>query len=189
MNRHQISDGTSVVHRWMADNYADSMLMGLRRIVDRNRRSFSLIRLLKDIEKNSSLLNVDRYVELWRRATASDDDVFPRMLFAKFSSDGRTLNGGKIRADVKRLQDDHEDILKLINTAIAHREDPQTSDPRSGSSSDATWADLDRLFDDVASLFNKYFDLVSPGTHVDFAPVLPAGFERAFVRMVIDDDG
>lgn len=32
---HEITDGTGIVHRWMLDNYAESMLIGLRRITDK----------------------------------------------------------------------------------------------------------------------------------------------------------
>ena len=188
-SRHEVEDGTSVVHRWMADNYADSMLMGLRRVLDDNRRSFSLIKLLEAIAKNHSLLTFDRYFELWRLRWESDDDSFPRMLYRTFSSDGRSLAAGRIRHDIRKLRGDHDDILKFIATVVAHREDAGRKDENSGPSPEVTWADLDRLFDDVTALFNKYYGLVNPGVHVDFTPVLPAGFDRAFVRMVTCSDG
>lgn len=188
-SRHEVKDGTGVVHRWMEDNYADSMLMGLRRVLDKSRQSFSLIKLLEDIARKHSLLTSDRYVELWRLRQEANDDSFPRMLYTRFSSDGRSLATSRIRDDIDRLRGDHDDLLKFIDSVVAHREDANRKDPSSGPSPEVTWADLDRLFEDVAALFNKYYDLVNPGVHVDFTPVLPAGFERALVRMVACDDG
>ena len=42
LHNRQIEDGTSIVHRWMQQNYAESMLIGLRRIVDKRKGSLSL---------------------------------------------------------------------------------------------------------------------------------------------------
>jgi hypothetical protein len=180
-------DAAGTVHQWIDDNYAESMLMGLRRVLDQARGSVSLIRLLKQIEKNHSLLTFDRYLRLCRRAMALDDDWFPRMLYAKFSSDGHSLDPARIQADIKKLQDDHAETMTYINTVVAHQEDAARKDARSGPSPEVTWANLDGLFDDVCALFTKYYDLVYPGEHVDFEPVLPYGFEQAFKRMVTTD--
>lgn len=189
LSRHQVEKGTGVVHRWMQENYADSMLMGLRRVIDRDQRTVSLIALLKEIESARAEITLDRYMALWRHTRGTDDDLFPRMLFSRFSSDGSTLDGGKIGHDIKTLCEDHIVIRTYIDKKVAHREKVDSNNPIEGPRPEVTWEDLDRLFDDVAGLFNEYNDLVNPGVHVDFAPVLPAGFRRAFLKMVVSNDG
>jgi hypothetical protein len=179
-NRAPVNDGTALVHRWMADNYADSMLMGLRRVVDGSRRSFSLIKLLEDIARESSLLTADRYLELWRHRHGSGDELFPRMLYGQFSSDNRRLDAARVRADIRRLRDKHAKILRFVDSVVAHRESSERS--AKTPAPNLSWADLNMLFQDVT-----YYSLVNPGVHTDFMPVLPAGFNQAFARMVSGD--
>jgi len=113
--------------------------------------------------------------------------LYPRALYAIFSRDGRTIDRERIRADVKKLRTDYKSVRQYINTVVAHQ---SVSDSNATTVFTAiTWEDLDNLFDEVTALFNKYYALVKPGVHVDFAPVLPAGFQRAFERMVASGDG
>lgn len=182
LNDYHIDDGTGIVHRWMQENYADSMLMGLRRILDNRRGSFSLIRLLSKLERNHALFSVDGYVRLWASQQSDIDEQFVKALYTRFSSNHRTLDRRRIQEDVKTLLARGETVLRYINTVVAHKS--ASNGDTTAAAVAITWADLDNLFDEVAGLFNKYYGLVRPGVHVDFAPVLPAGFERAFKRMI-----
>ena len=180
----EIKDGTVTVHHWMQENYADSMLIGLRRIVDKTGRSFSFVKLLERLERKRPLITFKSYVRLWNAEEHSSDQSFPKMLFSRFSSDGRTLDRKRIRADIDTLLADHEALLKYINNAIAHHADKSRTALATGPSPNLTWEDLDRLFDDITALFNKYYALVKPGVAIDFRSVLPAGYDEAFLRMV-----
>lgn len=177
-----VRDGTGIVHRWMQENYADSMLIGLRRVLDDDRKTFSLIRLLRKVQRHHSDFTLERYLQLWRLSALPVDERFAQMLYLRFSLDGRTLDRGRVHADIRRLLDDHKSVLSYINTTVAHRSAGETDSITPTTA--ISWEDLDRLFDDVASVFNKYYDLVRPGVHVDFSPVLPAGYARAFKRLV-----
>lgn len=186
VERQGITDGTVIVHHWMQENYADSMLIGLRRVVDRTGGSFSFVKLLERLEKGRPLITLDRYVQLWSGDSTPLDDSFLKMLFSEFSSDGRTLDRKKIRADIDTLLSDHDLILKYINSAIAHYSIGRLSNaPLTEPRRNLTWEDLDSLFDDITSLFNKYNALVRPGEYMDFESILPGGHEQAFHRMVI----
>lgn len=178
----EINDGTSIVHRWIQENYADSMLIGLRRILDDNRDSFSLIRLLRRVERGHALLNIDGYIQLSAGQPGQLDDWYVRALFTRFSTDGRTFDRQRIRLDIETLLANCEQVLHYINTAVAH----QTARESDATAPETiiTWGDLDTLFDSVTELFNKYYGLVRPGVHVDFEPVLPSGFTQAFTRMI-----
>jgi hypothetical protein len=187
LQRHQIRAGTAIVHRWLLDNYADSVLMALRRLLDRSRGSFSLVKLLEEVAQQHSLLTFDRYRELLGELGEGKDALFPKMLWSRFSADGRTLDRRRIHADIERLRTDHQTVLEFIDTVVAHRQNPSATDLSEGLSKEIDWPDLDRLFDDVTTLFNQYYSLVNPGVHVDFAPVLPAGYQRAFDLMMAHD--
>lgn len=183
----QIEDGTSIVHRWMQQNYAESMLIGLRRILDKRRGSVSLLKLLEELEKNHVFFTCERYLQLWSNGLPGGNDLYPRALYAIFSRDGRTIDRKRIRADIETLLTDYKSVQQYINSVVAHQ---SVSDSNATTVLTAiTWEDLDNLFDEVTTLFNKYYRLVKPGVDVDFAPVLPAGFQRAFERMVASGDG
>ena len=105
------------------------------------------------------------------------------VLYSRFTSDGRTFDHKQVDMDISELRRDNNNIIRFINAVVAHREDPARRGPRSGPSLGVDWEDLDRFFDGTTRLFNKYYSLVNPGTYVVFEPVLPAGYEQAFVAM------
>ena len=183
LQRSEINDGTGIVHRWMQENYADSMLIGLRRILDNTKGSFSLIRLLRYVQSNGDFHTVDNFIQVCT-SQHGYDDWYARALYARYSSDGCTLDRQRIEDDIKTVLAGSDGVLRYVNTVVAH----QAANANSTTPSTAiTWEDLDRLFDKITGLFNKYYDLVKPGVHIDFDPVLPAGFHRAFDRMVDGD--
>jgi hypothetical protein len=94
----------------------------------------------------------------------------------------------RVGADIDKLLGTNEATLTYVNSVIAHRRRQPKNDTTEALTEEVTWADLDRLFDDLVKLFNEYLPLVRPGVHVDVDPVMPAGYEQAFVRMVSRDD-
>ena len=181
-----IWDGTGIVHRWIQENYADSMLIGLRRILDKDKRTCSLIKLLQKVQKNHALFTFEGYLQLWSNAQPRVDDRYARALYITFSSNGRTLDKRRIEEDIKILLAGCKSVLDHINDVVAHqRRETYTT----AAVTEITWDEFDTIFTDVAALFNKYYALVKPGVHVDFEPVLPAGFEQAFARMFPPGDG
>ena len=137
--------------------------------------------MAKEIDKNCILFTVDEYLRVWKTRQGTQDDSFARILYARFSTDGRTLNRSRIQGDLNALRANAQRVLDYVNTEVAHR---TAADTTTEADTSITWEDLDELFDAITALFNKYYDLVHPGLHVDFAPVLPYGFERAFERML-----
>jgi len=97
----EIEDGTSIVHRWMQENYAHSMLIGLRRILDDSKGSFSLVKLLNKLEKHHALFTCERYLH-WSSAPSWRTELFRLGVLGWFYVAGvggssarsrRTLNG------------------------------------------------------------------------------------------------
>lgn len=183
LDQYETDDGTAVVHRWMLDNYADSMLMGLRRLVDSRRGTFSLVNFLKVIRKGRHVIRLDRFAALWPREYQTESEAFRQHIYSRFSSDGRTFDREKIEQDIENLRENHDDLLSYINERVAHTGANSTGGFDAERDFGVDWMDLDRLYDEVTATFNKYFALFEPGTHVDFTPVLPAGYEQAFARM------
>ena len=172
LQRSEINDGTGVVHRWMQENYADSMLIGLRRILDNTKGSFSLIRLLRYVQSNRDFHTVDNFIHVCE-SQHGYDDWYARALYARYSSDGCTLDRQRIKDDIKTVLAGSDGVLRYVNTVVAH----QAANSNSTTPSTAiTWEDLDRLFDEITGLFNKYYDLVKPGVTSISIPCCPQAF-------------
>jgi len=168
----------------MQDNYADSMLIGLRRIVDRRKGVHSATKLLEELERGRPLVTFQRFLKFWGAEPREGRESFARYLFSRISSDEKTIDKKKVRNDVNTLLRKHEELLGYIGASIAHRARRAETELASGPSQKLTWEHLDALFEDVARLLNRYYMLVKPGTLQDPETILPAGFERAFHRML-----
>jgi len=142
---------------------------------------FSLTNFLKTLARNTDLLSRERFMALWPDTPEASNQFIPEITYRRFSSDGRTFDRKIVEADLKKLQDDHDAILKYTNSSIAHcGSDPNTTVMRH----DVDWDDLDSLYLDITAIFNKYYALFDRGVHVDFIAVLPAGFDKAFHGML-----
>jgi len=174
-----ITDATAIVHDWLRENYADSMLMGLRRILDGTKGTKSLLKLLEELRGQTSLLSYDRFRTLCRDGEFGD--TVAAKAYRQFSKDGRSFDPSIIEADILRLKNDPSKIIDYVNTNVAHR----TADPRKGSENTTiTYRDLHAAFGEVAGIINRYLLLLTASTVLEFDPVMPPGFEETFDRML-----
>lgn len=174
-----IPDSTVIVHDWLRENYLDSMLMGLRRILDGTKGTKSLLKLLEELRGQTALLSYDRFRTLWRDGEFGDSAA--AKAYQQFSKNGRSFDPSTVEADIRRLNTDYAKIIDYVNTNVAHRK----ADPAQGSeNATITYRDLHSAFDEVGGIINRYLLLLTASTVLEFEPVMPPGFEEAFDRMI-----
>lgn len=174
-----ITDSTVIVHDWLRENYLDSVLMGLRRILDGTKRTKSLLTLLEELRAQTSILSYDRFRTLWRNGEFGD--IAAAKAYRQFSKDGRSFDPSTIEADIRCLKTDYSKILGYVNTNVAHR----TADATQGSENTTiTFGELHAAFDEAGRVINRYLLLLTASTVLEFEPAMPLGFEEAFDRMV-----
>lgn len=61
----QESKSNGLFHAWVADNYVQALAAGIRRISEDSRRSRSLVRFLRDVERNNDVLTREWWLSRW----------------------------------------------------------------------------------------------------------------------------
>lgn len=155
----------ALLHRWIVDNYAARVSIGIRRLSDHDKRAISLYRLIKEISENPDALTrdwfVSQYQKMMRQMRLADRDFD---IFA--NKGGKTVSKFKLKRDMKRLEKDTNRIRKFANKWIAHCDINRTS------LQVPTYKDVNRALSDVDTLFCKYWLLLTRGGMSTRKPVL-----------------
>ena len=174
-----IDDATSIVHDWLRSNYRDSMIVGLRRILDDTRGVKSLVKLLEKTSKNSHEFTFERFAALYTNDLGEFGLELATRDFSHYSKGGKQIDRKLIEADIKRLKTDFKRIIDFANKWVTHshqnRPDPAIPLP--------TYDDLHKAFDDVGEVMNKYLVLLT-ASQSGYEPQMPFGYEKVFKRMV-----
>lgn len=146
----------ALLHRWIVDNYAARVSIGIRRLSDHDKRAISLYRLIKEISENPDALTRDWFASQYQkgmRQLGLADQAFNN--FA--NKEGKTVSKYKVKRDMKRLEKDTNRIRKFANKWIAHCDINRTS------LQVPTYKDVNRALSDVDRLFCKYWLLLTRG--------------------------
>ncbi len=112
------SDEDGPFHDWMIRNYADSVTIGIRRVIDDDRRVRSLVRLLRDIEKRSGEITMAAFQSLW--ADAPHLAVVAPSCFERITGTRSVLPSSVPRNDRVQLKLRLRQLENWTNTRIAH---------------------------------------------------------------------
>ena len=146
----------TLFYRWISNNYADSVVIGVRRLADKHTKVISLYRLIEDISKNREAITrsyyVSRYCKEDREEGLADDD------FDEFARIGEELiSQRKLSIDLKKVKTIADHIRKFTNKWVAH------CDPHRRRHRIPTYKDLSDALHDLDRLFCKYDLLVRQG--------------------------
>ena len=127
-------------------------------------RSISMVILLRDLQKNSSLLTIERFRRMYQRASVPLR--FADREFRKITGDKRapSLSADRIKRDIEALQRAAKPIRRLVNKVIAHTEEDRRRIPK------VRYRELDKAIELLKDLFRKYSLLIN-GSHAE--PLVP----------------
>lgn len=116
---------------WLRSNYRTCALFVIRRLVDKDERTFSLILLLKDIQAYHSLINREGYVQMIVESYRKDPR-YGRYLkkkerqadkqFTKWVGRDDFLNPFIVEKDIEEIKSVSADIKKYVNRYLAHNQ-------------------------------------------------------------------
>lgn len=158
---------------WLGDVAKRDVAVGIRRQMDIDGRSVSLMRLLMELRDNCRLLSRERYVAFaraemrWRAAEEFD---------AYAGIDGDHLDPQRVVDDIARMRDGTDTVKKYVNKRIAHY-DQVALRPRS----QLTFADLGRAHALVESTFVRYARLLT-GSHKETRKAWSFDWQATFQR-------
>jgi predicted nucleic acid-binding protein len=166
----------------MAQNYATTQAVAVRRQDDKGQSVVSLSRLLSDIADHPETLSRQRYVALYPKGMQWVGDKE----FDKFAGgDGDLVDADAVRADLDLLHSNSEAIRTYVNKRIAHHEEsppPIFVTP--------TFSDLDEAIDTLGSLLSRYALLLTGVSRSVIAPVPQYDWLAPFrIPWLVEGDG
>jgi hypothetical protein len=151
--------------------YADEQSVAVRRQLDKDHRSVSLWRLIRDIARHPEVMTRERHVSLWeeehwtQQANANYD---------KFAGDGNDrIAPERTMKDLERLEAIAKPIKVYVDKRVAHTDEQAMSDV-------PTYDELNAALDELGKLLGKYMSLLKATVLATVSPVHQADWTQAF---------
>lgn len=174
-----LRDADPTVWLWLAENYAVTAAVAVRRQADYNPRKpvVSLYTLLTEIAANPGALTRRWFVRQYGRGrpAVAREDYRDRGNHDFDSFAGRRsqrILPRRVLADRRRLRRLEVRVRHYVNKRIAHR-------ALRGYRGPATFADLDGAIDELGRLLAKYWLLLNQGAMLGVEPVIQGDWEAA----------
>jgi hypothetical protein len=154
---------------WVANLYADSVVMGIRRQTDYREQSVSLVGLLTDMIQHPEVMTRERYFQLSISGGMSrDDPVEVAMInsaFDKYAGPGGDyVDPVIVEQDVERLRTVSTKVRAYVNRRVAHRTRTDVSVP--------TFAELNAALDELDVVLRRYYLLLTAATLYSTTPTM-----------------
>jgi hypothetical protein len=169
----------SIFYTVFGANYADSVLMYLRRLAKRNKQGVSLIDLLEDLKQNAEMLTREWYTSEFGAESGHNrlDEINAKNVEFTFDQHfageiESHLDPEVVQQDIDLLDSIHEACEELVDWRIAHLE-------RKSPSSIPTFDDLSRWIGEVRQVFWKY-NLLLFSTDLQVETVLTHNWKAIF---------
>jgi hypothetical protein len=166
--------GRQLVIEVMADLYAQSAALAVRRQLKLGSRNMSLGGLLSDIAANASLLTKDRVSQLAAASAAHERDRAVAVFESLALESGGALDPGRVEDDLEKLRRTTRSTVHYADRRVAHidrRYTHEHGEHGTGSERDefdagrgrtpTTPADLDSALLAVHAMFVKYSQLLA----------------------------
>jgi hypothetical protein len=132
---------------WVLDSYAVNLSVGLRRVLDTDRRVGTLGRLLDEMTRFPSLITREGVMA---NTDASDEEI-REGFWAEFALPGGvSLDPARPRQALDDLRTQTEPVRTWVNKRVAHR------DLKAPEDLGVTWDDLHSMIDSVWDTFKRY---------------------------------
>lgn len=148
--------------RWLVANYVAAQCVGVRKQLDWNPRSASLLRLLSEIHCLPEALTAASHTRLYPR----DQRVRALGLFERlFASSGGHISSRVVSADIRTLKESGSRIRRIVNKRIAHLDRP------GAIRKIPTFDELDGALDVIENMYMKYHLALTGQSLTQMAPV------------------
>jgi hypothetical protein len=162
----------TLVYRWITGNFAARVSIGVRRLIDRDRRTISLYRLIQDISERPDTITRQYFVARYALGSAIDERADEVELgnrdYDQFAGRGRNEPAQRgLSRDTKRLRRDTDRIATFVDKWIAHHD----ADQRRFSV--PTYAHVGEALADIDEICCRYALLLTGAGRTTCKPVLP----------------
>lgn len=171
----------SSFYEWMRNVYATSAVIGVRRQLDKDKKSISFMRLLEEIRNKPEIISRKRYISLYSNSVLPKDFAhhdFDRL----FGKDRAYINPKMVGKDMDLLNMKTEKIKKFANKRIAHFD-------KSDFKNLPTYAELNECLDYLEKLLKKYLSIFRAEAHIKIVPVWQYDWKQIFKYPWIEKTG
>jgi len=171
----------SSFYEWMANCYATDAVIGIRRQLDTDKRSISLMNLLTDIIRAPTVLSREQYVASYLEQPHPDDarpyiESAANRYFDKFAGPGKShVDPSIIRADLDRLLGHSKNLERYANKRIAHFN-------RGSFKLVPTHKEVKNCLDLIEELTKKYLLLIQGAAPKTLLPVWTYDWKEIFLE-------
>jgi hypothetical protein len=160
----------SAFYDWMAHAYGITQAAALRRLDDKDRRTYSLRLLIQEIADHPEVLSRRRFVGLYRGHLPAS---FGHEHFQRVAGpDGRTVDAKLLRRHLREFLKTLHSVHVFVDKNVAHFD-------RRRMRRLPTYADLNKCVDLIVKLAKEFsFILKAEGTGV--VPSIPYGWKKPF---------
>lgn len=130
-------------------NYISFMSLAIRRMVDTNSRSHSLINLLNDLKENHSAIQKSWFLKHHPGAEGES-------LYERFFSDSESVNSDEIQSDIDELVNRTRSIKDRADRWEAHWDKKRTK-----LKQNPTFDDLHLAVEVIIKIYTKYYYLIT----------------------------
>lgn len=164
-----------LVARW----YSQSVLLGLRRLGDQDKRTYSLRALFDRMIANPDEWSLSSIIEIWD----SDEHRYEQWMletlaqktYKEFADEtGSILNVDRVTADRERLEAGTETAKLVVDKTIAHAE------IHKGDAPTMTFAELDAAIDACHEMVRPYIALITGRGYNNMTPIPQTVWWRIF---------
>lgn len=160
----------SAFYDWMRRVYVNDLTIAIRRLVDRDRRTLSFVRLMKEIEDHPEVITRRRFIREYppELKDAGHHD------FEQFARPGaQQIDPAVIRRHQRELIAAQRRLRQFVNSYVAHRSRyPMRHLP--------TYAELDACVDLLERLTRDYVLLLEQAGLAEVVPVIQYDWKQPF---------
>jgi hypothetical protein len=156
---------TNEVYRWAMRIYASHAAIGIRRLLDRGDRTYSLLLLLSKIDKNPQVITRRSFV---LRYSPSERDIAMSDFDDLAGAGVKSLPQNVVRADLDKLFAISDRIRPIVNKVIAHHQ----RKPRGLTK--PTWQEIHDAIDQIAQMCDRYHRILNQFGTISMLPSINA---------------
>jgi len=156
-----VIEPTNEVYQWAMRIYASHAAIGVRRLLDKNDRTYSLLLLLAKIEKNPQIITRRSFV---LRYSPSDRDIAMSDFDHLAGSGVKSLPHNVVRADLDKLFAISYRIRAIVNKVIAHHQRKARGLPK------ITWQEIHDAIEQIAQMCDRYHRILNQVGTISMLP-------------------
>lgn len=164
---------------WMTTVYVGDALMGIRRQLDLDNDSISLVRLLREVKQYPEVLSRDRYIKLHAETPVPDglESYFGQKANRNFDKcsepDKAHIDPSLVEVDLTQLKNSTKRLKRFANKRIAHFDRNKFKDP-------PTFSELYESLDLIEQILKKYLLFLHGGTYIRISPTIIPNWTAIF---------